>query len=434
VFWDTEVFVLPFHIWTHPETARALLAYRHRTLPAARAKAAAFGYEGALYAWESADTGEETTPRCVLMSDGTPIDVLTGVQEHHISGDVAWATWRYWQVTGDDAFLVEMGAEMILEAARFWASRAQAGTDGRYHIREVIGPDEYHEGVDDNAFTNVLAGWNLRTAAQVWEVLAELDGPARGALGARLRLDEAEVARWAGVGAGLVDGFDPETLLYEQFTGFFGYEDVRAADHGTRPFPGDTVLGVERVRHSQMVKQADVVMLAHVLPELVPVEVAAANYGYYEPRTSHGSSLSPAVHAAVAARIGRFDDADAYFRMAAGMDLDRRVGDASKGLHVATMGGLWQAAVLGFGGVAPDGPALRLDPRLPPSWDGLRFSLRWRGTPVHVALTADEVRIDLGGPTVLAVGRGAPSTYGAGQLTARRQGDGWAVPEPVTAR
>ncbi|MGH9264995.1 MAG: hypothetical protein ACRD1D_09925, partial [Acidimicrobiales bacterium] len=167
VFWDTEVFVLPFFIWTHPETARALLAYRHRTLPAARAKAARLGYQGALYAWESADTGEETTPEYVHLPDGTRLTILTGVEEHHIAADVAWAVWQYWQVTGDDRFVEDMGAEIVVETARFWASRTTVAGDGRHHICEVIGPDEYHETVDDNAYTNVLARWNLRAAVQL---------------------------------------------------------------------------------------------------------------------------------------------------------------------------------------------------------------------------------------------------------------------------
>ncbi len=418
VFWDTEIFLLPFYIWTHPETARALLAYRHRTLPAARAKAARLGYAGALYAWESADTGEETTPEFVWLPDGTRLTILTGVQEHHIAADVAWAVLQYWQVTGDDGFVEEMGAEIVVDTARFWASRTTPGDDGRHHICDVIGPDEYHEGVDDNAYTNVLARWNLRAA----ETLCHRFPDAADRLG----VTSAERHAWAEVAAGLVEMFDPETGLYEQFDGFFAREDIKAVDLAPRPFTGEMVVGVDRLRTTQVVKQADVIMLGLLLPDEVDTSIQEANYRYYEPRTSHGSSLSPAIHALVAARVGDLDDALAYFHLAGGVDLDNRMGNAAEGVHIATMGGLWQAAVFGFGGVRADGDAVRIDPHLPPAWDRLAFPVRWRGTRISVDLRADVVELDLDGPARVAVGPGPPADLGAGRFVAGRHEGGWA--------
>jgi len=149
----------------------ALLKYRFHTLPSARAKAAHLGFKGALYAWGSADTGVETTPDRVLASDGALVNILTGKMEHHISADVAYAVWQYWRFTGDDDFFLRAGAEIVLETARFWASRAVAETDAKRHIRHVIGPDEYHEDVDDNAFTNVMARWNIARALEVMDLL-----------------------------------------------------------------------------------------------------------------------------------------------------------------------------------------------------------------------------------------------------------------------
>jgi trehalose/maltose hydrolase-like predicted phosphorylase len=431
VFWDTEVFALPFFIWTHPPTARALLSYRYRTLPAARAKAAALGYSGALYAWESADTGEETAPLFVCGPDGTRVDIVTGLQEHHISADVAWATWQYWRVTADDGFLVDMGAEIVLETARFWASRAELGRDGRYHINGVVGPDEYHEGVDDNAFTNVMGRWNLRTALEVCELLPVLDPSGWAEISCRLDLRRSEQEQWRTVAEGLVDGFDATSLLYEQFAGFFHLEDVRAVDLAPRPFTADTLLGAARVRQAQVVKQADVLMLAHMLPDVVPPAVALANYRYYDPRTSHGSSLSPAVHAAVASRIGAVDDALRYFRIAAAIDLDDRMGNAAKGVHVATMGGLWQAAVIGFCGIRAEGDALRVDPRLPGSWERLAFPLCWRGTYLDIDVGPDSLRIHLDRAAVVAVGTDSPARFQPGDFVARRTDDGWTALEPA---
>ena len=207
VFWDTEAFVLPFFIYTHPPTARALLAYRYRTLPAARARAAALGHRGALFAWESADTGDDVTPTHGVGPDGQMVPILTGLQEIHISADVAWAIWHYWEATHDEEFLVRMGAEILVETARFWASRARLGRDGGYHIAPVIGPDEYHEGVSDNVFTNVMARWNLERGLEIVGMLRERDHALWRALRSRLNLRPHEMRRWKAVHEGLVDGF-----------------------------------------------------------------------------------------------------------------------------------------------------------------------------------------------------------------------------------
>jgi kojibiose phosphorylase len=430
VFWDTDVFVLPFFVATHPPTATALIEYRHRRLPAARTKAAALGYRGALYPWESADTGDEATPPFAPGAAGGHIPILTGAQEHHIAADVAWAAWRYWQSTGDDDFLATRGVEILVETARFWASRARRRRDGRLHIGRIIGPDEYHESVSDNAFTNVLARWNLERAAEAVDRLR--DGPSEALAGLAVRPSEPE--RWRRVAAGLVDGFDPDTGLYEQFAGFFGLKSLVAAELAARPFAADLVLGRDQLRRSQIIKQADVLMLAHMLPEIVPADVVAVNHHYYEPRTSHGSSLSPAVHAVIAARVGALDEALAYFRMAAAIDLGDEMGNASLGVHMAALGGLWQAATAGFGGTRIEGDALRVDPRLPPPWRRLAFPVLFRGARVEVDVAGDTLTLTLGAPAQIAVGARPPTRLTAGRHVARRFGGAWSAPQEVGPR
>ncbi|MBF6557994.1 MAG: glycoside hydrolase family 65 protein [Acidimicrobiales bacterium] len=433
VFWDTEVFALPFFFAAHPPTARGLLAYRHRLLPAARAKAAAMGYRGALYPWESADTGEEVTPPFAYGPSGERIPILTGSQEHHIAADVAWATWSYWAWTGDEDFLLTCGAEILVETARFWASRARRRRDGRLHIGKVIGPDEYHESVDDNAFTNLLARWNLERAAEIVEHLSDSRGDGREVL-SRLACQSGEAERWRRVAAGLVDGFDPASGLYEQFAGYFALEDLAAAELAEPPFAADVVLGSRRLRRSQIIKQADVLMAAHMLPEALPPEVATANYRYYEPRTSHGSSLSPAIHAAVAARVGAADDALSYFHMAAGIDLGDEMGNAAQGVHMAALGGLWQAAVAGFGGARVGLDALRVDPRLPPSWRRLAFPVTFRGARVEVDVAGNTLTLSLDAPARVAVGSRPPVRLRAGRHVARRRLGEWSAPKEVALR
>ncbi|HZU06289.1 MAG TPA: glycosyl hydrolase family 65 protein [Chloroflexota bacterium] len=408
VFWDTEIFLLPFYAFTWPAAARALLLYRYHTLPAARAKAARLGYRGALYAWESADTGEETTPPYVIGPDGQVIVIRAGTDEQHISADVAYAVWQYWQATGDTAFLLEAGAEIILETARFWASRATLEADGRYHIRGVIGPDEYHEGVDDNAYTNGMAQWNLERGVEVARLLARRWPERWAALEQRLGLTALEIAQWEEVAARLVTGLDPTTHLIEQFAGYFALEPIDLAAYEPRTAPMDVLLGPERTRRSQVIKQADVVMLLALLWERYPPEVREANFRYYEPRCGHGSSLSPPVHALVAARLGLVELAERYFHQTAAIDLDDTMGNAALGVHIGALGGLWQATVLGFAGLAlrPDG--LAFTPHLPPRWRALQFSVQWRGRRVRVRIAQEPAlftaTLERGRPLTIAVG------------------------------
>src|ERR1019366_3208387 len=255
--------------------------YRFRTLDAARAKAAGMGWRGALYAWESADTGAEATPAQVVAPDRRVVDVLCGTQEQHISADVAYAVWQYWQATGDEGFLLDAGAEILLETGRFWSSHAQPEADGCHHIRGVIGPDEYHEHIDDNAFTNVMARWNIRRALDVAILLRARWPKVRTSLSSRLGLDDSELEQWRKVAETMATGFDPRTGLFEQFSGFFTLEEIDLAAYAGRSVPMDVVLGRERTRQSQVIKQADVVALLGLLPEEFVGETAAKNFHYY---------------------------------------------------------------------------------------------------------------------------------------------------------
>jgi trehalose/maltose hydrolase-like predicted phosphorylase len=385
VFWDTEIYLLPFYTLTWPEAARALLMYRFHTLPGARAKAAAEGCRGTMYAWESADTGQETTPDRVMTADGKLVDVLSGKLEQHITADVAYAVRHYWLATGDDEFMRVAGAEILLGAARFWASRARSEADGHSHIRDVIGPDEYHEHIDDNAFTNVMARWTMRLGIEVASWL-QTYAPQRWAeLTVSLGLAEAELAEWAGTADTLVTGFDTKTGLFEQFAGYFGLEDIDLAAYADRTAPMDVVLGRDRTQRSQVVKQADVVALLALQVEPLSPAVRRANFDYYAPRCGHGSSLSRAMHAIAAARLGDPSLALGYFHDSAALDLSDATG-AAGGVHIAALGGLWQVVVFGFAGLTFDADTLQFDPILPDAWQQLRFVVQWRGRKVSVSI------------------------------------------------
>lgn len=425
VFWDTETFVWPFYLFTEPNTARALLMYRYHTLDGARAKAHALGYRGALYAWESTDTGAETTPPFITVPGLGRQQILTGVQEHHLAADIAYAVVQYRQASGDDAFFVGYGAEMLLEIARFWASRASRGNDGRYHILTVIGPDEYHDSVNDNAYTNVMAQWSLRQGVAAAAELARAHPTQWAALAAKLALSDAELHSWDEVADGLVTGFDTRTGLFEQFAGYYQLGTVDLRDHDTAEKTLDVKLGWEALQKLQALKQADVVMLLFLLWDSFSHEVCAANFRFYEPRTTHDSSLSPSFHALVAARLGDLALADMYLRKAARIDLDfTRKGwaGATGGVHIAALGGIWQALAYGFAGMRPSDVGLRFEPHIPPHWGALRLSLQWRGRQLRVVVQPSTIAITVehGEPVALAIGKGVWRMIAAGETLSDR--------------
>lgn len=389
VFWDADTFVLPFLAATHAPAARAMLEYRVRRLPAARAAARAAGYGGAWFPWESAADGDDVTPPNARDRAGNLVRINTGTQEIHITAQVAWAAATYIDWTGDEAFAAGPGRELIVEAARFWASKARPGDDGRFHICGVIGPDEYHEGVDDNSFTNVMARWNLRRAA---DLVSRYPGDS----------GDGEPERWLEIASRLADGYDPTTGLYEQFAGFFELEPLLIAEVAPRrPITADLLLGRERVHGAQVVKQADVLMAYHLVPEEMEGRAIRSNLDFYEPRTAHGSSLSPGVHASVLARAGRLTDAVEALRLAAFVDLDDLTGTTGTGLHLATMGSVWQALAFGFAGLRAGPDALTVDPRLPVSWRSLGVRVVYRGTPVRLRIEADRTWIEADRPTTI---------------------------------
>ncbi len=423
VFWDTDLFLLPFYSYTWPEAAHAMLLYRYHGLDGARAKAAKHGNRGAFYAWEAADSGDEATPQGVLGPDGREVVYSVATRAAHISADVAYAVWNYWQISGDDAFLRDAGAEMLLETARFWASRVDLGSDGAYHLRGVEGPDEYHTDVDDNAYTNNLARWNLARALAVADWLRKRWPDQWSGLQRRLQLASEELETWRRIGDRLATGFDPATGLFEQFAGFSKLEYIDLASIMPPSPTIDLVLGQERTSRSQVIKQADVLMLLALLWDTLTPEVRAANFRYYAPRCSQGSSLSPAIHALVAARLGDVATAEGYFRWAAEIDERDVRRDTSLGVHIATQGGVWQAAVLGFAGLSLRADGLRLEPQLPPEWSELEFAAHWHGRRLRVALRRETrtmtAVLEQGPSMVLALGDQEGSLEPRVQWTAR---------------
>jgi trehalose/maltose hydrolase-like predicted phosphorylase len=391
VFWDTEAFVLPVLAAVDAQAARAVLEYRIRRLEPARRRAVSEGRSGARFPWESAHGGEDVTPRSGVDPRGRTVAITTGEREVHITAIVAWAAWKYASWHGGWEFLEGPGRPLVVDTARYWSTRIRADAAGRGHIDGVIGPDEYHEDVDDDAFTNLMARWNLRRAAD----LVERGGG-----------DVEEAADWRRAADSLVDNFRPETGVYEQFTGFDHLEPVLVNAVGATRELVDATLGRKPLHDTQVLKQADVLMAHFLIPDGVAEGSLAANLDHYLPRTVHGSSLSPAVHAALLARAGRPDEALAFFRMAMAVDFDALHDNTASGLHLANLGGMWQSVVHGFAGLAATGPGdrcLTLAPCLPADWGEVRIRVSWKGRRLRLTCRHDAVHVGCDSPLTVVV-------------------------------
>lgn len=394
-FWDTEIFILPFYIFNFPEEAKNLLMYRYYTLKGAEHNARKMGYRGAKYAWESADTGVETTPDYGIRADGTYDKIFTGDEEHHIVSDVIYGLFKYVEATGDNDFIYKYGAEMILQSARFWMSRVEKRRD-RYEIRKVIGPDEFHEHVDNNAFTNYLVMWHLGYAVSVYKQMKR-DVPEQfRKLCKKIKLKDAEIEKMKVVSKTIYFPYDQKTELIEQFEGYFTLADhtIKHFDrHGMPEFPK----GVEgsNLHTTQLIKQADVVLLLYLFIDRFSDELKKVNYQYYEARSMHKSSLSPSAYAIMGLETGDHKRAHNYFMKTSYLDLLNLNKNTHEGIHAAATGGAWMTAVHGFGGMKIRRGELSFDPWLPKPWRELSYSCIWQGNFIKARVTHRSIQLCL---------------------------------------
>ncbi|MDF5709822.1 MAG: glycoside hydrolase family 65 protein [Nostoc sp. S4] len=381
IFWDTEIFILPFLTFTQPALARNLLTYRYHTLPGARRKAQEAGYQGAMFAWESAMTGDEVTPRWVPTPNGELVRIWCGDIEVHINADIAYAVLHYWHTTNDDDWMRDYGAEIILDTAVFWESRVQWNQQRHsYDILDVIGPDENHDRVDNNAFTNLMVQWHLQSALALWDWLKQAYPETSAQLVQKLNLTTQRLHRWAEIPEHLFVNQDPKTGLIEQFEGFFQLEEIDFADYEPRNKSLQGLLGIEATSQKQILKQPDVLMLLYLLRERYDHNTLATNWDYYSQRTDHtyGSSLGPAIHAILACDLNQPTEAYRHFMRSALVDLEDVRLNAGEGVHAASAGGVWQAVVFGFAGIRMTQFGPVACPNLPPNWTRLKFRMQWR--------------------------------------------------------
>lgn len=385
-FWDTETYIFPVLLHIRPEIARALLAYRYSILPYARERAREMSHPvGALFPWRTID-GHEASAY-----------FPAGTAQYHINADIALAVKRYWEATGDDDFLWEMGAEIVSETARLYRDLGfyNPRKGNCFCINGVTGPDEYNVLVNNNAYTNIMAATNMRFAADVLAMMEKKAPDAYAALKEKIELKPEEAASWREAAERIYIPRDAETGVVCQDDAFMDRV----------PWPLESIPkkmhplllhyhGLVIYRH-QVCKQADTVLAMLLLPDAFTMEDKVKAFDFYEPVTTHDSSLSMAAYSALASRIGRMDMAWDYFRETARLDLDDTHGNTRDGLHMANMAGTWVCMVTGFGGMKVTAEGISFDPLLPKQLKGYGFSVTYQGRVIHVRVDQEGVRYSL---------------------------------------
>jgi kojibiose phosphorylase len=377
-FWDTEIFMLPFYIYTNPAAARSILLYRYNTLDAAREHAKKMSSRGARYPWMASFDGSE---QCESWDIGSC--------EVHVTCDVAFAMDRYIRATGDIRFLLDYAAEVYIETARFWESRFTYDERlGRYNMLFVKGPDEYCGAAQNNAYTNILACFNLNLALDTLKFLEEKHTDVYHSLVKRLNLEKEETARWREIAQKAVIPYDNEKDLYLQDDNFMLLEPLDVQSQKTGNTPLYHRICFDRLQRYRVLKQADLLLLMTLLPERFTMNQKKAAWDFYEPITLHDSTLSYGIHALLASRLGYNEKAWDYLYKSLYLDLENIMENTgTEGLHIAALGAAWQAVVLGFAGLSFENDMPKISPNLPERWECMQFTLFHKGRRLRVKIS-----------------------------------------------
>jgi beta-phosphoglucomutase family hydrolase len=424
IFWD-ELFIFPFLNYRMPEITRSLLLYRYRRLGEARAAARSAGFQGAMFPWQSGSDGQEETQELNLNPHSQRWVPDNSYLQRHVGSAIAYNVWQYFQFTHDVEFLQFHGAELILDIARFWSSIASFNDErGRYEIRGVMGPDEFHEsypnsstpGLNNNAYTNIMAVWVLCRALEVLDLLPDIR---RAELMTRLGLSAQEIARWGDISRRMVVPFHSDGIISQ----FEGYEKLAELDwEGYRARYGniqrlELILEAENdsANRYKLSKQADVLMLFYLFSaeELGKLftrlgypfehETIPRNVAYYDGRSSHGSTLSRVVHAWVLARSDR-PRSMRYFAEALQSDVsDIQQGTTAEGVHLGAMAGTVDLVQRVSTGIEVTGDVLRLNPKLPQELERLDMRIRYRGHSLDLRLTRNALTVRCREPGVAPI-------------------------------
>lgn len=403
MFWDTEIYMLPYFVTSFPETARNLVEYRIKTLDGARKKAREYGYRGAFYAWESQETGEDycTDYNINDIFTGRPIRTYFREKQIHISADVAYGLIRYYEVTNDESILINGGYEVILECSRFLYSYSYYKTDkNRYELLDVTGADEYHERENNDAYTNFITYYVIQKLKVLNKRMKEIHQEFYSTIIRKLSIAE-EMKSILEFGDKLYVPNDLNNYgVIPQNDDYFKKEDLTPSELRKRILKENEYLGSPSgiAVNTQVIKQGDVILLTSLFPDHFTKQQKLNNFKYYEPRTEHGSSLSTCMYALTAANCGLSDYAYEYFKKTAEIDYlgnyKRYVGDLYiGGTHPAANGGCWMVAVMGFAGLYLTESEIRCNPALPKKWKAVELNCWHKGQKFFVRVEQHSIII-----------------------------------------
>jgi maltose phosphorylase len=390
VFWDTESYCLPFYIFNNPKAAKNLLLYRHKYLPQACERAKQLDCEGARY------------PMCTLDGTESCATWQHGDFEIHVSVAIAYAVSLYSKLCNDKVFLYNEGIELLMQISRYYAKRGEySPLTGEFCLYGVMGPDEYHMNVNNNAYTNVMA---KKTFEFTLKVIAEMQKDAPELLkkvSEKVELRSNETADWKKMAAKMRIPMDKETGLIEQHDGYFDLPDADVQHIPESQIPIYKNWAYVRIFRYNMIKQPDVLLLPFFFSTEYPIEQKKINYEYYEERCIHESSLSPSIHSILASELGKNEQAYEFFNYMARLDLDNYNKNTDQGLHVTSMSGAWLNMVYGFGGLRTDGETLIFNPSIPDKWNSFSFKLMYSGTVLSVLVDKNSVKFSIpSGPAI----------------------------------
>jgi alpha,alpha-trehalose phosphorylase len=385
-FWDTEIYVLPFLIYTSPRIAKNLLTFRYKMLPQARARATELGHRGAMFPWRTI-SGEEASAY-----------YAAGTAQYHINADIMYALRKYVQATGDEPLLRDCGAEMLVETARLWLDLGFYSDvkGGKFCINSVTGPDEYNTVVNNNAYTNLMARENLSYAAQTVEALRATDPDGYNVLVHKTSLEPSEVEAWTRAAERMYVPYDEKLKIIPQDDSFLDREPWDFRNTPPEQYPLLLFYHPLNIYRKQVIKQADVVLAMFLLGNAFSPETKKRNFEFYDPLTTGDSSLSSCVEAIIAAQVGDTEKAIRYGMAALLMDLADVGGNVKDGCHIASMGGTWMMLVYGLGGMRDDDGVLSFWPRRAPEENAiLRFPVTYRGQMLEVEISQENVEYTL---------------------------------------